>query len=116
LIPPAFVTEWRGQVGPALDARTGVVELIVTDTILRERHNTGRHNMTELLREAVTEAERLPESHQNVIAAIIREEMEDEARWDAAFARSHDVLSKLAAEAMEEDRAGQTQELDPETL
>ena len=62
--------------------------------------------MTQLLREAVTKAEKLPKSHQDAIAALILEEMEDEARWDAAFARSHDVLSKLAAEAMEEDRAG----------
>ncbi len=72
--------------------------------------------MTQMLREAVTKAEKLPEPYQDAIAALILEEMEDEARWDAAFARSHDLLSKLAAEAMAEDRAGKTQELDPETL
>lgn len=72
--------------------------------------------MTHLLRKAVAKAEELPESYQDAIAALILEELEDEARWDAAFARSQGVLSKLAAEAMEEDRAGKTQELDPETL
>jgi hypothetical protein len=35
---------------------------------------------------------------------------------DDSFARSPDLLAKLAAEAMAEYRAGKTQELDPETL
>ena len=63
-------------------ARPPRLRAAVTGSILLERHNIGRHDMTELLREAVTEAEKLSESHQNAIAALIREEMEDEARWD----------------------------------
>lgn len=50
------------------------------------------------------------------IAAIILEELEDERRWDEAFARSPDMLAKLATEAMAEYGAGKTQELDPDTL
>lgn len=48
---------------------------------------------------------------QNAIAAIILEELEEEAKWDAAFAKSQDLLASMAAEAMAEYRAGQTQKL-----
>lgn len=37
---------------------------------------------------------------------MILAELEDERRWDEAFARSPDILAKLAAEAMAEYRAG----------
>ncbi len=47
---------------------------------------------------------------------IILEELEDERRWDEAFARSPDILAKLATEAMAEYCAGKTQELDPDKL
>lgn len=43
---------------------------------------------------------------------MILEELEDEVRWDATFAKSQDILTKLAGEAMAEYRAGKTQELD----
>jgi hypothetical protein len=72
--------------------------------------------MTELLERAIARLKTLPASQQDAIARMILEELEDEMRWDAAFARSHDVLAKLAAEAMTEYRAGRTQDLDPETL
>ncbi|PMB17734.1 hypothetical protein CEN40_13100 [Fischerella thermalis CCMEE 5205] len=72
--------------------------------------------MTELLEQAITKLKTLPASEQDAIAAMILAELEDEVRWDATFAKSQDVLAKLAAEAMAEHRAGKTQELDPETL
>jgi hypothetical protein len=50
------------------------------------------------------------------IAALILEELEDEELWDRKFEHSQDALALLAAEAMAEDRAGKTQELDLETL
>ena len=50
------------------------------------------------------------------IASMILEELQDDLRWDRAFASSPDVLAKLAASAMAEYRAGKTQKLDPETL
>lgn len=62
--------------------------------------------MTELLERALAKVKSLPESEQDSIAALILEEIEeieDEARWDKAFADSADVLAKLAAEAMAED-------------
>jgi len=72
--------------------------------------------MTELLEKAIARLKTLPASEQDAIAAMILEELEDEIRWDEAFASSKDTLAKLAAEAMAEYHAGRTQELDPETL
>lgn len=72
--------------------------------------------MTELLEQAIAKLKTLPASEQDEIAVMILEELEDEIRWEKAFASSQDTLAKLAAEAMAEYRAGKTQELDPETL
>lgn len=72
--------------------------------------------MTEMLEKAVAKVKQLPAEQQDAIAALILEEVEDEARWDALFARSPGVLERLAAEAEEEDRKGLTQELDPDAL
>jgi hypothetical protein len=47
---------------------------------------------------------------------LILAEVEDEERWEDLFSRSEDVLAKLATSAMAEYHAGETQELDPETL
>jgi predicted amidophosphoribosyltransferase len=72
--------------------------------------------MTKLLEQAIAKVMQLPETEQDAIAAFILEELEDEARWDRAFSQSQDMLAKLAAEALAEDQAGKTQELDPEIL
>jgi len=72
--------------------------------------------MTKLLEQAIAKVMQLPETEQDAIAAFILEELEDEARWDRAFSQSQNMLAKLAAEALAEDQAGKTQELDPETL
>jgi hypothetical protein len=50
-----------------------------------------------LLQKAVAEASKLPES---------------ERRWDELFAKSHDMLAEMAAEAIREDEAGLTKPLD----
>jgi hypothetical protein len=44
--------------------------------------------MSDLLDRAVLKARRLPDAEQNVIAAIILEELEDEAHWKQAFSKS----------------------------
>jgi hypothetical protein len=43
-------------------------------------------------------------------------ELESERRWDDLFARSQDVLARMAEEARQEYRAGFTQPLDPDTM
>ena len=57
------------------------------------------------------------ERESDIITSEEREdELEDELKWDTKFANSQDLLASLAAEAMAEYRAGQTQALNPETL
>ena len=72
--------------------------------------------MTALLEKAVAKASALSADDQDALASLLLDEIEDDARWDAAFARSQGVLAALAAEAMEEHRAGETRDLDPDTL
>lgn len=72
--------------------------------------------MSEQLEQVIAQLRSLPIDKQDAIATLILEELEEEQRWDDSFARSPDLLAKLATEAMAEYRAGKTQELDPETL
>ncbi|MEQ8996511.1 MAG: hypothetical protein RID53_08405 [Coleofasciculus sp. B1-GNL1-01] len=72
--------------------------------------------MTKLLEQAIEKVKTLPETDQDAIAALILEELEDETRWDQTFYQSQHALAQLAEAALAEDRAGKTQELDPETL
>ena len=67
--------------------------------------------MTNLLEKAFEAASGLPEEVQDQLAAQLLQELADEAKWDAAFAVSADKLERLAAEALEEYRAGRTEEL-----
>jgi len=62
--------------------------------------------MTKLLEEAFAAASRLSPSDQDALAAAILAEMQAEPRWQSSFARSGEVLPKLAREAVEEYRAG----------
>ena len=68
--------------------------------------------MTKALKKAFEAASRLPEGEQDALAAAILEELESERRWDELFQHSPDTLSKLAQEALAEDRAGRTRPLD----
>jgi hypothetical protein len=72
--------------------------------------------MTELLEKAISKLKTLPNSQQDAVADLILQELEAERRWDESFARSPDLLAKLASEAMAEYNAGKTQILDPEAL
>ncbi|MHC5935437.1 hypothetical protein [Nostoc sp.] len=72
--------------------------------------------MTKLLEQAIALVKQLPETEQDAIAALILEELEDEAHWDKIFATSPDALAELATAALAEDQAGKIQELDIETL
>lgn len=64
--------------------------------------------MTELLQQAIARLKTLPNDKQDAIATLILEELEDDQRWDESFARSPNLLGKLAAEAMAEYRAGKS--------
>lgn len=67
--------------------------------------------MTRLLKKAVSEIEKLPESEQDAVAALVLEELASERRWSELFAKSQDTLAKLASEALSEHTAGRTKPL-----
>ncbi len=62
--------------------------------------------MSALLEKAVNEARKLSEEDQDALGAAILDEMDDERRWDEAFARSPGKLTALAARAAEQVKAG----------
>jgi hypothetical protein len=65
---------------------------------------------------AISEIEKLPPDEQNQFAAWILEELHSEQRWSKLFARSGDVLSDLADEALAEHRSKKSVKLAPESL
>jgi len=70
--------------------------------------------MGDLLQRAVAEASKLPEAEQEAVGAWLLAELESERRWDDLFAKSHDMLLAMAADAIREDEAGLTEPLDPD--
>lgn len=72
--------------------------------------------MTDLLQKAIRELSQLPADEQDAFAAWMLQELRSEQRWNELFARSQDVLAKMADEALAEHRAGRTLLLDPDTL
>lgn len=74
--------------------------------------DTGKFTMTTTLQEAFDKAASLPPERQEALAAIVLEEIEADDRWQRSFSQSQDALSKLAAEALEEDAQGRTRDLD----
>ena len=60
--------------------------------------------MPSLLDQAVAEVRKLPDSEQEAIAAWLLEELKDEQRWEASFARSGDKTEALAERAHQQVR------------
>jgi hypothetical protein len=60
----------------------------------------GDDTMTELLAKAFKEVSKLPQ-----------ENLAGEMQWDETLARSQDLLERLADEALEDYRAGRTEEM-----
>jgi hypothetical protein len=69
--------------------------------------------MTELLEKAFTKTSKLPDTLQDAIAVIVLEELEDEQRWETAFANSQDALSKIALKVRMDIIKGLTHPFDP---
>jgi len=67
--------------------------------------------MTKLLDKALSEVAKLPASEQDAVAALVLEELSSEKRWSLSFAKSQDLLAKLAEEALQEYASGQTKPL-----
>ncbi len=67
--------------------------------------------MTPLLEKALSEVYKLPPEEQDIIAALILEELEDERRWDKAFAESQDKLTQLAHKVRADIKAGRVKKM-----
>lgn len=67
--------------------------------------------MTELLEKALAKVSQLSPEEQDAIAAMILEELEDEQRWDAAFAASQRELAKLAEQVRSDIRTDRVRKM-----
>jgi hypothetical protein len=65
---------------------------------------------------AFSEIEKLPPAEQKIFAEWILEELHSEERWSRLFAKSGDMLSQIANEALTEHKGKKTKKLDPEAL
>jgi hypothetical protein len=72
--------------------------------------------MTASLQLAFSEAAKLPEPEQEVLASRLLAELSAEDDFDRAIARSSDKLAALTREALAEFRSRQTEALDPERI
>ena len=72
--------------------------------------------VTKLLEAAFERASELPPEEQDSLAHWLIAELESERRWDQAFSQSSEQLERLASEALEEHRRGETMGLDPKSL
>jgi hypothetical protein len=68
------------------------------------------------LQRVIAEVSKLPEAEQETIGALLLAQIESMRRWDDLFARSHDILAEMAAEAIREDELGLTMPLDPDEM
>jgi len=72
--------------------------------------------MTKLLEEAFKKASQLPETEQDTLAKWLLEELQSEREWDRTFAESQDVLGRLADEALEAHKKGNSKPMDFDRL
>ena len=72
--------------------------------------------MTTLLQQAFTEASKRSTQEQDLLASRLLAELAAEDDFDRKIAGSANKIAGLARQAIDEHRAGQTEELDPERL
>jgi hypothetical protein len=66
--------------------------------------------VTHLLQQAIAEIQKLPDTDQDAIAALILEELTDEQRWREKFAASQDELSRMAEKVRGDIQAGRVRD------
>jgi hypothetical protein len=67
--------------------------------------------MTQLLEQAIAQLHKLSATDQDAMASLILAEIEDERRWDSAFADSHDKLVRMAEKVRDDIRAGRIRDV-----
>ncbi len=68
--------------------------------------------MTESLQRAFDAASQLPETEQDAIATWLLTEMKSDTKWSELFGNSQDLLSKMASDALDDHRRGETRDVD----
>lgn len=68
-------------------------------------------SVTKLLAQAFEKASELPEDLQDEFARELLDELAGEARWDQTLEQSAEALDRMAEQALQEYRAGQTKEM-----
>ena len=68
--------------------------------------------MTGLLNDAIRRVEALPSDQQDFIASQILESINDDTAWEKALSSKPSVLKRLADEALDEHRRGETRPLE----
>ena len=71
--------------------------------------------MTGSLQNAFSQASRLPEQEQELLASRLLAELSADTEFDRAIAATPEKLARLAREALDELRQGRTAELNLET-
>ena len=64
--------------------------------------------MSKLLEKALEKVAVLPQDEQDAIASQILADLADEDSWKKRFAEKRDVIGRMAQEALEEHRRGET--------
>jgi len=72
--------------------------------------------MTRTLDAAIAKLAALPPDEQDRVGRWLLDELADDEQWARKFGASQDALSKLAAEARADRRAGRSTDVDPDTL
>jgi hypothetical protein len=68
--------------------------------------------MSPLLEKALEQVVALPQDEQDAIASQILASLADEDAWKKRFAEKRDVIRRMAREAREEDKRGETIPMD----
>lgn len=72
--------------------------------------------MTRSLEIALERLKALPDKEQDILAQILLNEMDEDAKWDATTAKHADKLERLAQEILASLERGECEPLDPELL
>jgi predicted amidophosphoribosyltransferase len=72
--------------------------------------------VTRALNEAIAKLAALPADEQDRFAQWVLAELEDERAWEKQFATSRSALRALASEALADEAAGRTSEIDPDRM
>lgn len=73
-------------------------------------------SMTNLLDEAYAAAKELPEDEQEMIGAVLLQEIDADRRWEELLSQPSPVIERMIDKALENHRLGKTLPLDPDTL